>query len=71
MGNQVLALEELAHIFISGGKRPLTIHQFLQLTAPFKYTIYCLLVSSADNSFDQDQARQNVWSDLDPNCLTF
>ena len=22
------------------------------------------------NSLDPDQARQNVWPDLDPNCLT-
>ena len=30
----------------------------------------CLLITFA-NSLDPDQARQNVWPDLDPNCLTF
>ena len=29
----------------------------------------CLLITFA-NSFDPDQARQNVGPDLDPNCLT-
>ena len=29
----------------------------------------CLLITFA-NSLDQDQARQNVGPDLDPNCLT-
>ena len=29
----------------------------------------CLLITFA-NSFDPDQARQNVRPDLDPNCLT-
>ena len=31
---------------------------------------YRLLITFA-NSFDQDQAPQNVGSDLNPNCLTF
>ena len=31
--------------------------------------ICCLLIKFA-NSLDPDQARQNVGSDLDPNCLT-
>ena len=28
----------------------------------------CLLITLANN-LDPDQARQNVWPDLDPNCL--
>ena len=31
---------------------------------------YCLLLLIFANSFDHDQARQNVGPDLDPNCLT-
>ena len=41
----------------------------------FDWNQLCLLVSSAElipsaNSLDPDQARQNVGTDLDPNCLT-
>ena len=36
---------------------------------PARGDICCLLLTFA-NSLDQDQARQNVGPDLDPNCLT-
>ena len=29
----------------------------------------CLLLITFVNSLEPDQARQNVWPDLDPNCL--
>ena len=31
---------------------------------------FCHLLITFANSLDPDQARQNVWPDLDPNCLT-
>ena len=31
---------------------------------------FCRLLITFANSLDPDQARQNVGSDLDPNCLT-
>ena len=32
---------------------------------------FCCLLFAFANSLDPDQARQNVRSDMDPNCLTF
>ena len=31
---------------------------------------FCHLLITLANSLDPDQARQNAWPDLDPNCLT-
>ena len=31
---------------------------------------FCHLLITFANNLDPDQARQNVWPDLDPNCLT-
>ena len=31
---------------------------------------FCRLLTTFANSLDPDQARHNVWPDLDPNCLT-
>ena len=31
---------------------------------------FCCLLITFTNSLDPDHARQNVWPDLDPNCLT-
>ena len=41
----------------------------LYLTLPTSGNFCHLLITFA-NSFDPDQARQNVGPDLDPNCLT-
>ena len=42
---------------------------FVFNSLPAKGDFCCLLITFA-NILDPDQALQNVWPDLDPNCLT-
>ena len=42
---------------------------FVLVYLPARGNFCCLLTNSFANSLDQDQGRQNVSPDLDPNCL--
>ena len=39
-------------------------------SADVDFILIALSADAFENSLEPDQARQNVWPDLDPNCLT-
>ena len=39
------------------------------MPSPLHFVYQCCLLITFANRFDQDQAGQNVWPDLDPICL--